>query len=251
MKDLTFEYLQDCIKNDFNINLKSAKLFDSSLSDDQINELVKGSSLMYLDCIKNGETQFKSILNFDNITNYLNHLHTKITERKNTELNSWIQDRPARKFFSIRKPKCKKEELLFDKMEESITIIDEYWDTKYFNEKELAKQFICICERDYGGENRIGIMVKQEAYAHQYQVIVRGLIGPYNISNEGNGFDLEFEMGAERFSLSKSYQNLPTKDELIDDFISLDILENQSPVDHIHNDIGTIPIYPTAKEYFK
>jgi len=193
----------------------------------------------------------KSILVYKNIDEYLNFITKSRLERRKNQLNDWIQDKPARKFFTERKPKNKKEEKLFDKLEETTEIINEYWDTKYFNEKELSKQFICICERDYGGENRIGIMVKQEPYAHQYSIIVRGIIGPYNIANDGNGWDLELEKGAERFSLSKTYKSFPTKDELIDDFVSLDILESQPPIDHIRNDISTIPIYPTAKEYFK
>jgi len=201
--------------------------------------------------MKGGIIYDKSILQYKNIDEYLNSITESRMERRKNQLNDWIQNRPARKFFTERKPKNKKEEKLFDKLEETTEIINEYWDTKYFNEKELSKQFICICERDYGGENRIGIMVKQEAYAHQYSIIVRGIIGPYNVSNDGNGWDLELEKGAERFSLSKTYKNLPTKDELIDDFISLDILESQPSIDHIRNDISTIPIYPTAKEYFK
>jgi hypothetical protein len=252
MKDSAFKYLQFCTKQKLTIGNESAKKFDSNLNDDQLSLLVSESSGMLVDILmKGGIIYDKSIFSFENITDYLEHIHTKILDRKNLELNNWIQNRPARKFFTDRKPKNKTEELLFDKMEESTTIIEEYWDNEYFNEKELATQLICICERDYGGENRIGILIKKEAYAHQYRVIVRGIVGPYNVSNEGNGWELELEEGAQRFTLSKTYKNFPTKDELIDDFVCLDILESQPPIDYIRNDLGTLPIYPTAKEYFK
>lgn len=172
--------------------------------------------------------------------------------RRTNELKEWIKDRPARKFFSERKPKNKSNKLLFDKMETASEIIEEYWDKGYFTEKELTKQLICITERDYGGENRIGIMVKKESHSHQYSVTIRGIVGSYNVSNDGEGWDLKLEKGAKKFSVSKSYKLFPNfKDELIDDFISLDILENLPPIDYIHTDTNTIPIYPTAKEYFK
>ena len=252
MKEKTFKYIQFCTEKKLTVSPETAKLFDSELTDEQIIEIVKESSGMLMDILmKGGIIYDKSIFSFHDIESYLEHIRVRMSMRRSNELKEWIKDRPARKFFTERKPQNKTEEKLFDKLEECSEIIKEYWDTEYFNEKELAKQFMCICERDYGGENRIGIMVKQEAYAHQYRVIVRGIIGPYNVSNEGNGWDIELEKGAERFSLSKTYKSLPSKEDLIDDFITIDILEKQEPVDWIRNDLGTYPIFPTAKEYFK
>jgi hypothetical protein len=248
-----FEYIQFCTKNKHKVSQESAELFDPTLTKEQRQELCNEGTGMWMNVImKGGVIYDKSILSFHNIEDYLEHIRVRMSMRRSNELKEWIKDRPARKFFSERKPEKKSDELLFDKMETASEIIEEYWDKGYFTEKELSKQLICITERDYGGENRIGIMVKKEPYAHQYSVIVRGIVGPYNVSNDGGGWDLELEEGAKRFSVSKSYKSFPSsKDELIDDFISLDILENLPPTDHIHTDISTIPIFPTAKEYFK
>ncbi len=72
-------------------------------------------------------------------------------------------------------------------------IIEEYWDEEYFS--EIDEQLVCICERDFGDGNRVGICVKKENDI--YNVVLR--------------YDTE--------SISKSYQKLPTKKELMKDFI--------------------------------
>ena len=250
---MNFKYLQFCTKNKYQVNQQSAELFDSTLTKEQREVLCNDSVRMWMDVLmKGGIIYDKSILSFHNIEDYLEHIRIRMSMRRTNELKGWIKDRPARKFFSERKPDKKSDELLFDKMETASEIIEEYWDKGYFTEKELSKQLICITERDYGGENRIGIMVKKEPYAHQYRVTVRGIVGPYNVIIEGEGWSLELEEGSKRFSVSKSYNSFPSsKDELIDDFVSLDILENLPPKDYIFNDIGNIPIFPTSKEYFK
>lgn len=76
-------------------------------------------------------------------------------------------------------------------------IVREYWDTEYFTIKELSEQGVCICERDFGDENRVGIMVKQEE--NVYHVVVR-------IFSD---------------CLSKTYDSFPTVDILIKDFTEL------------------------------
>lgn len=73
-------------------------------------------------------------------------------------------------------------------------IIREYWDTEYFTVKELEEQGTCICERNFGDELRVGIMVKQEDTL--YHVVVRGI----------------------EFCLSKIYDTFPTLEVLIEDF---------------------------------
>jgi len=79
-------------------------------------------------------------------------------------------------------------------------IIREYWDTEYFTVKELSEQGICICERDFGDDFRVGIMVQQEDTL--YNVVVRGI-------------------GESRICLSKTYNVFPSLDILIKDFNEL------------------------------
>jgi len=72
-------------------------------------------------------------------------------------------------------------------------IIEEYWDEEYFS--EIDEQLLCICERDFGDENRVGICIKKEN--NIYNVVIR-----YGTT-----------------SVSKSYTERPTKEKLITDFI--------------------------------
>jgi hypothetical protein len=73
-------------------------------------------------------------------------------------------------------------------------IIKEYWDTEYFTEKELSEQGVCICERDFGDDNRVGIMVKKDN--NLYHIVIR------------NGQNC----------LNNTYDFFPTIDNLINDF---------------------------------
>lgn len=244
-----FKYLQYCLKN--NIRIENGRDFDINLNEEEFKKLVKNTISLNFRILREGGIIFnRDILNFNTFEEYIKHIKEKIVECRKKEINLWIKNRPARLFFVKRKPTNKSEELLFDKFEECATIIEDYWDDSYFNPKELAKQLICICERNYGGENRIGVLIKKEPYANYYSVVVRGIIGDYNVANDGDEWSLELESNAKRFTLSKTYRSFPTKDELIDDFVNLDILESQPPVDYIHTDINKHPIYLTAKEYF-
>lgn len=107
-----------------------------------------------------------------------------------------------------------------------------------------------IKERDYGGEKRIGICIKQEPYAKQYTITIRDILGNYNIANEGSGWTMQLERGSKPFSITKTYNHLPSKDDLIDDVCIFDILEAQEPIGQIIKDTCRINIYPTAKEYY-
>ena len=225
----------------------------NNITEDHKEEVLTESKRMIMEVLfKGGIINDKNIVGFDTFDEYLNSIvNNRIKNRKLVQ-EKWIDERPARKFFVQKIPKTKDDEILFDKQEECAEIIKEYWDNDYFNEKEVTKQLICICERDYGGENRIGIFIKKEPNAHQFRIIVRGIIGPYNVANEGNkGWSLELEKGAERFCLSKTYNYFPTKDDVIDDFVCLELLEQQPPIGQIITDTSKFPIYPTAKEYFK
>jgi hypothetical protein len=244
-----FEYLQYCLKN--NVLIENGKDFNANLTDEEFEKLVKNTISLNFEILREGGIIFnRDILDFNTFEDYMTHLKEKNAKRNKNVIDNWIKNRPARLFFVKRKPINKSEELLFDKYEECATIIEDYWDDTYFNQKELAKQLICICERNYGGENKIGILIKKEPYANQYIVVVRGIIGGYNVANTGDGWSLELESDAKRFSLSKSYRSFPTKDDLIDDFVNLDLFESQPPVDFIRTDIKTYPIYLTSKEYF-
>jgi hypothetical protein len=140
----------------------------------------------------------------------------------------WIQDSPAKTLFIERFNKSSNDELL-RKMIMCSQIIDEYWDLEYFTKKELSEQLVCVCERDVL-EYHEGILVKKEPDENKYTITVSGLI--------------DFSTS---FSLSKTYNSFPTsKNNIIGDFISLDLLEKQTPIDYI----GNSPIYLTAYEYF-
>ena len=139
----------------------------------------------------------------------------------------WIQDSPAKINFIERFNKSSNDELL-RKMIMCSQIIDKYWDKEYFTEKELSKQLVCVCERDVL-EYHEGILVKKEPDENKYTITVSGLINSTS------------------FSLSKTYNSFPTINSLIDDFISLDLLEKQTPVNYI----GDIPIFLTTKEYYE
>ena len=139
----------------------------------------------------------------------------------------WIQDSPAKVSFIERFNKSNDE--LLRKMIMCSQIIDEYWDEEYFTEKELSEQLVCVCERDVL-EYHEGIFVKKEPNENKYIITVSGLIG-FSTS----------------FSLSKTYNSFPNINSLIDDFISLDLLENTIPIDYIKD----TPIFLTANQYFK
>jgi hypothetical protein len=218
----------------------------------QIKDFIHKVGICNINILKHGGIIFnREVVNFDNLEQYLAYLKKYYAEKRARIRNQWIDNRLARKEYCESVPKTKKEIELCDKKDIAINVIEEYYDKKFFTEANLKKDMILIKERDYGGDKRIGICIKKEPYANQYTITIRDILGNCNIANEGSGWTMQLERGAKPFSITKRYNHLPTKDELIDDICIFDILEQQEPVGQIVKDTGVIQIYPTAREYYQ
>lgn len=249
---LVFKYLQACAGKDKDLSMESfLKENDILYNDQELKDYINIKNISVIKTLQNGGIiNCISILDYDNFESYFKSIINRRKEISNKVLEKWIENRPARRYYINQEIKTPKDKKVAIEKDYAFDIIEEFYDEKYFTYANVNKQFIIAKEKSYGRDSSIGIILKKQSYAHQFTLNIKGINGGYTVSNDGNGWDLELEKGAKFFGIIKRYENIPTKEELIDDICIWDLLEKQEPKSKVVTDTSTFNIYPTAKEYF-
>lgn len=254
-RDLPFELLKFWIQEPSDQSIEDvygAFSFKNGLSltvAERKTVLAKAGVLSVRTLMEGGIIRDERVLNYPDFETYARAVKNQHQESRHIAQKRWIGTSVARKIWVEAPAKKASIRLSHDIKDAAIAVVDEYYTD--FTEASVRKAMIQIRERDYGGDKRIGVMVKAEPYASQFTLQVRGMIGPHNVANEGNGWTLEMEKGSALFSIKKRYTQLPTRQELIDDLCVWDWLETLPAKATLHTDTETYPVYPTAKDVFE
>ena len=220
-----------------------------SLSEQEASALLRQAGMFSARCLMaGGFIRDERLLNYASFEEYEKAIKTIRVEDRNRLQQQWIDNRPARRIWTGTPAKNKAVTQAEELKERAIAVVEEYY--QGFTPQSVRNALIQVSERNYGGERREGILVKEEPYAQQYTIIVRGILGNHTVYNEGKGWKLQLEADAQIFSIKKRYRSLPTPAELIDDLCLFDYLETLPPVGWIVTDTGRFPIFPTASDLF-
>ena len=221
-----------------------------TLTQEQSKEVLsKAGMLSVRTLLEGGLIRDERVLDYEDFESYAQAVKSGRKEARQAVQTKWIGQSIARKIWVEAPAKKAAIRQSLEIKEAAIAVVEEYY--KVFTEASVRQAMIQIHERNYGGDKRIGIMVKAEPYASQFTLQVRGIIGPHNVANEGKGWNLQMEPGSAVFSIKKRYTRLPSQEQLIDDLCVWDWLETLPAKGVVKTDTHTYPIYPTAKDVFE
>lgn len=164
---------------------------------------------------------------------------------KEKRIGNFIGSSKARYYFCNYKPKNDYEEGYFSMIEESIKIVQEYFDS--LKNPKLGG-LINMSIRDYGGFQE-GIKVKEVPYQFdKYVFNVVGIDGGFVTEKKSDG-SVESEIDEGKiFGLIVRTDHWPSKDELIDYLCGKFWLEQKEPKLQYRDDFGLKNIYFQPKE---
>jgi len=181
---------------------------------------------------------------FDSVDAHVADLENRQADARKAEQDKWVGKSKARRWWvSV----VDEDEKISANKESAVDVIERIYNPKIYHRSDMRS----LHETDFKnkGTAREGIMVSWDDPS--FRITIRGIVGPHNVDVTDS--TVELEEGARQFSITVAYDSstLPTKDDLIDDVVCYDLLRKQRPKSFTNLDTARIPIYPTAKEYFK
>lgn len=189
----------------------------------------------------------KDILKYSSVDDYITKIKTERNNSRKLYLKYFFcNGYDIRELFCFNSVSSK----LADELDIIVDVLEEFYNPKTFTDSAVKKAMMLLSEKDYGNI-RIGILAKAEPYDSEFTLTVRGVVGSFVDSIEGDGSRVSELLGdSYQFSMTKTYTTLPKSlDDVINDFLAIKILETLKPVHYIRNDLYVKPIYPTYDQF--